>query len=93
MKQKEREKEREVIGKLAALINLTWYLGKIGTRTGYGERRGPEPWYYTKRLLRREYSEAEMQQVIEIFQAAGVEDEVAAAEWLVAHADDLPMQD
>jgi hypothetical protein len=87
------DNDTKALAELAGLVNLTWLMGELGRATRYGQRAGPQPWAYTRRLLAQDYSGAEIQQIIGLFESVGARDDVGAGEWLALHADQFPDQD
>lgn len=65
------------------MIDLVEYQDVSGRKTRYGKKPGPDPWHYTRALLKTYKDAPTAEEVIGLFEQMGCKDEVAAAKWVV----------
>ncbi len=83
----------EIIKQLSNMINLVDFAAYIGRRTRYGDKPHADTWGHTRKYLTTYSVPISLESVISLFETAGCQNEVQAAEWVVLNDPHIPTQD
>jgi hypothetical protein len=63
--------------RLSELMDLIAYADIVGRKTRYGDKSGPDAWYFTRAFV-EQYADCTVQEAIELFKQAGADSDIEA---------------
>jgi hypothetical protein len=87
------EEQLAMIRQLSIMIDLVEFQAFVGKKTRFGDKPGPEPWYYTKRLLDTypdDPAKPALSELVGHFESLGAKNEVEAAMFIGVNIKHVP---
>lgn len=75
------------------MLDLVHYQSYIGRRTKFGDKPGPDAWFYTRKLLSEhpdDPTKPNLEDIVSLFHQLGVNDEVQAAMFIGINMKHVP---
>ena len=82
---------KSTVMQLSELLDLLGLRVQLGHKSNYGKKpHATDPWGYTREYLTYYAPESDPEQVIRLFEGAGLHNDLEAGRWLLRHDDLIP---